>query len=200
MNKVLILLFLFSSSAFAVDEVKEKYPFFRQFRSGFNLTFGAMSMVKSIQVLADEESTNAELNYATGLTAIGVLRLIDGFYYLFNESLPEVYLKQGKLDPNSKDFQNHLDEARAFEKKLRRYRATVIFLNGVGFFGLYNEDPEKNKLSIGPGLTMMCVAAYAFFGKGPAEKAYDRNFPEVSFNPVPIENKVVWMPNITFRF
>lgn len=200
MFKFIIIILITFNSAFAVEEVEEKYPFFRQFRSGFNLTFGAVSMVKSVQVLDDSESTNTELNYAYALTAIGALRLLDGFYYLFNESLPEIYLREGKLDPKSKKFQMHMEKARNFEKNLRYYRAGVIFVNGLGFFGLYNEDPEENKLSLYPGLGMLCVSAYAFFGKGPAEKAYERNFPEISFNPISIDNKIVWMPRLSFKF
>lgn len=197
---LLLVLISFSTQVNAVEEVDKNYPFFRQFRSGFNLTFGAMSLVKSTQVLTDDESTNTELNISYGLTAIGILRLIDGFYFLFKESLPETYLKEGKLKPSHPNFKQNLNEARMFEKKLRRYRSTVIFLNGVGFFGLYNEDPDNNKLSLYPGITMMMVSAYAWFGKGPTEKAYDRILTTFNIAPNVIENKVVWGPQINLRF
>lgn len=193
---------LLANTCFAVEEVEEKYPFFRQFRSSFNITFGGISLHKSLQVLNDDESTNAEKNFGYVLTAIGAMRLVDGLYYFFTPSLPEVYLKEGKLSSDSKDLKSNLNEVRRFEKKLRRYRASVIFLNGVGFFGLYNEDPKKNKLSLMPGVGMIIVSAYAFWGKAPGEKAYDRLYssPTLTFDTMKVNKKYALMPVLNFRF
>lgn len=81
--KLLIIILLSINTCFAVEEVRDKYPFFRQFRSGFNLTFGGATLVKALQVLDSEESNNTEKNIAYGLSIIGAARLADGFYYLF---------------------------------------------------------------------------------------------------------------------
>lgn len=205
MEKILKLIIIFiclTHLAFAQDvkEVQNDYPLFRQFRSGFNLTFGGATLVKALQVLDSDETNNTEKNIAYGLSLIGTMRLIDGFYYLYKESLPEVYLKEGKLNRNHKNFQANLNEARRFEKKLRRYRATVIFLNGIGLFALYDQDPERNKLSLYPGMGMMLVASYAFWGKGPSETAYDRLFPEFSIMPKVMRDKVVLAPTLNMSF
>lgn len=198
--KFIIIFLCLINSAYATKEIKKKYPLFRQFRSTFNVTFGSMSIAKAALVLGDQEVTNAEKNYAYLLGVVGGMRLADGLYYLFRKSTPEIYLEQGALNPQSKLFKKHLNEARLFERRLRRYRSSVIFVNGIGFFGLYNENPDKNKLSLIPGLGMMCVSAYAFFIKGPAENDYDKYFPNLSFNPVSINQKVVWMPQLNYSF
>lgn len=200
--RIFLIFLVIANTCFAVEEIEDKYPFFRQFRSSFNITFGGVSLYKSIQVMNDDESSNTEKNYSYILTAIGAMRLADGLYYFFTPSLPEIYLKEGKLNKSSKNFKTHLNESRKFEKRLRKYRATVIFLNGVGFFGLYNEDPEKNKLSLYPGLGMMLVSAYAFWGKAPAEKAHDRLYgtPTVTFSTFKVNKKYSFMPVFNFRF
>jgi hypothetical protein len=203
MNKFILLIVLtFSFCSFAVEEVKDKYPFFRQFRSGFNITFGTLSIYNSVQILNDSDSTNKEKNFSYILTGIGVMRLIDGFYYIVTKSLPEDYQARGKLDKSNKNFKRNLKEAVAFERKLRKYRATVILLNGVGFLGVYTEDPEKNKLSLLPAIGMLTVSAYAYFAKAPAEKAYERlyNLPQVGFNAVRIYDKNLFYPQVSFRF
>lgn len=200
--KLFIIILLSINTCFAVEEVRDKYPFFRQFRSGFNLTFGGATLVKALQVLDSEESNNTEKNIAYGLSIIGAARLADGFYYLFNDSLPEVYLREGKLNKDHKDFQANLNESRRFEKRLRRYRASVIFLNGIGLFALYDQDPERNKLSLYPGMGMMLVASYAFFGRAPAEDAYERLYesPTVTFSPVRVNDSYAFMPVVNFKF
>lgn len=200
--KIFLMMLVLANTCFATEEVKDKYPFFREFRSGFNITFGGLSLYKSLQVLNDKESTNSEKNYGRILTVIGAMRLVDGLYYFFTPSLPEIYLKDGKLNPSSKNFKNDLNEARIFEKKLRRYRAAVIFLNGVGVFGLYSEDPEKNKLLLFPGMGMMLVSAYAFWTKAPAEKSYERLYesPTVTFSTFKVNNKYSFMPVLNFNF
>lgn len=201
LNFIFIILFL-TNFSFANEEIREKYPFFRQFRSGFNLTFGGMSLLKSTQVLNDDESSGKEKDYARILSVIGLMRIGDGLYYLFNPVLPEIYLEKGFLDPTHLDYKKYLTEAASFERKLRKYRASVIFLNGVGFFGLYTEDPKKNSLAIIPGLGMLAVSAYAYFGKAPSEKelAKSESGPMVSFDMYKMNNSYVAYPVLTMKF
>lgn len=199
---ILLIMLATSFSAFSVQEVKDKYPFFRQYRSGFNLTFGTLSVYNSLKILNDTKSTNKEKNYSYLLTGIGLLRLVDGFYYMLTRSLPEIYEASGKLNISHENFQQNLQVAATFERKLRKYRSVVILLNGIGFLGVYNENTEKNKLLLLPALGMLTVSAYAFFGKAPAEKAYDRlyNSPQIGLNAIRLNNVLHYYPQVSFKF
>lgn len=192
------------NSVIASQEIKDSYPFFRQFRSAFNLTFGAASLYKSNQVLQNEESSNKEKDFAKILTLIGLLRITDGTYYMLNKSQPEILIEKGKLDERHPDYKNNLAVARDFEYKLRKYRAAVIFLNGVGFYGIYQENHEKNKLSLYPALGMFIVSTYAFFGKAPSEKVYDQKYGsltwDINFFKVANKNEFIPYPQMSFYF
>lgn len=202
MKKLFLLLLFLSQVTFALEEVENSYPFFRQFRSGFNITFGTLSLTKSVEILQDKNSNDTEKKLGYLLTAIGLMRLSDGLYYMYHPSLPEVYQKEGKLDSAHPSFKENLIEAKNFEKRLRRFRATVIFLNGMGLFGVYNENPDKNQLVLLPAVGMMVVSSYAFWGKAPAEKAYDRLFsrPVVTLNYHHYQNTYTPYPQVSFFF
>lgn len=168
--KLFLTLLLFSQVALSQEIIKEKYPFFRMFRAGFNITFGIASMVKGDEAIKDDSATNAETNIGYALMGIGLLRLGDGGYFFINDSLVEKHLAAGKLDPTSKDYKKYLNEAVEFEKRLRTYRGAVILVNGLTFGLLYNEDNEKNEYALLPAVGMMFVGSYAIWAKGPAEK------------------------------
>ncbi len=166
--------FLFAQQLYAMKEINDQYPRFRRFRAGFNITFGAMSYFKAKAILEDKDSTSYEKDLANSLTAIGILRIGDGIFYLFRKSLPERLLDAGKLDPNSPDLIASLQEAASFERKLKFYRGGVIILNGIGFLSIYAADTKKNSLSLYPGLGMAFVSVYALFKKAPSEMALER--------------------------
>lgn len=167
---------LFFSLALALSlsatetEVQRQYPFFRQFRSGFNILFGSTSYLAATDVLRDSESTDYEKENARILQLIGLVRLGDGLWNMFSKSLPEQYLREGKLNPGSKEYKHYLSQAAEFERKLRFYRASVILANGLGFLSLYLYDTEKNKTMIIPGAGMFLVSFYAFWKRAPSEE------------------------------
>lgn len=132
------------------------------------------------------------------------MRAIDGAYFLFNKSKPEILIDQGLLDESHPRYKENLIAAKEFEYKLRKYRSTVIFLNGVGFYGIYNEDPDRNKLSLYPAIAMMAVSTYAFFGKAPSEKVYDKKYSNMSWSlnyfKVVNRNYFIPYPQLSLRF
>ncbi len=197
-----LIIFILSINLYSQDLIKEKYPFFREFRASFNITFGAASMIKAQEALDDDKASKTENNIAYGILAIGLLRLTDGAYYFFNESPVEGLLKEGKLNPTSKDYKKHLREAAAFEKKLRTYRGIVIILNGLGFFALYDQDKDRNDYAVVPGVGMMLVGSYALWRKGPAETQEQNDIGNMSFNfnYIKQDNKFIPMGQLNFTF
>lgn len=129
-----------------------------------------MSLWKGFEVMGRENLPREQENWAIASIGIGAIRTTDGLYFLINKTVPETLMDEKKLDKKNKRYSKYLRQAANFERRLRYYRGSVILLNGLTFFRLYDLDEEKNKELIVPAIGMMVVSTYALIFPGPAER------------------------------